>query len=129
MNCSQASEPRGRAGESYAAAVMQKAGYTVLAKNFHSRWGEVDIIARKGDIIAFVEVKTRRKNTLVPGVAAVGTAKQRKLLRTALFYLQQNPQYDLQPRFDVFSVETDGRGVILSHDILEGAFDGEAYDG
>lgn len=129
MSSTRGSEPRGRAGEEYAAAIMQGTGYTVLARNFHSRWGEVDIIARKGSIIAFVEVKTRRWAAMVTGAEAVGKTKRRKILRTALLFLQRHPQYDLQPRFDVFTIETDGHGNILSHDILEGAFDGEEYDG
>lgn len=121
------SAERGRAGEEYAAGVLAGMGYRILGRNVRSRYGEVDIVAEKGGVLCFVEVKTRRRGAQVSGAAAVGTAKQRKILKTALTYLQENPGNDRQPRFDLFVVETDGRGAVLGHDHLEGAFDGEAY--
>lgn len=119
----------GASGEDYAARLLAAGGYTILARNVHSRWGEVDIIAKTRDVLCFVEVKARRRNPVVTGAEAVSRTKQRKILRTALLYMQEHPELDLQPRFDVFTVETDGRGGILSHEHLEGAFDGEAYSG
>lgn len=119
----------GAAGESYAAAVLEKDGYSILARNVHSRFGEVDIVARKKDVLCFVEVKTRRQNPLVSGAEAVSAAKQQKILRTAVLYMQQHPELDLQPRFDVFTIETGRDGHILAHEHLEGAFDGGAYQG
>jgi putative endonuclease len=115
----------GRDGEDYAAEILRRSGYKVLRRNFHSKYGEIDIIAEKGDIIAFVEVKTRAPSSVVTGFEAVTRSKRRKLIATALYYIQLTG-CDLQPRFDVLSIEAKS-GAILSHDHLEGAFDSEAY--
>lgn len=118
--------PKGVAGEDYAAAELEKLGYKIVCRNFHSRFGEVDIIAEKDEIIAFVEVKARKADGMVTGFEAVTAAKQRKIIATALWYLARYHS-ELQPRFDVFSVTTGKKGEIISHDYLEGAFDGGAY--
>lgn len=117
--------PRGAVGEEYAAGILSGLGYRILARNFSSRYGEIDIIAKKGDIIAFIEVKTRKSGGMVSGFEAVTKAKQRKIIVTAMWYLKSHA-FDLQPRFDVFCVEM-RNGVIISHDYLEGAFDSGAY--
>lgn len=117
--------PAGEAGEEYAARLLRKLGYTILARNFSCKYGELDIVAQKDGVIAFVEVKTRKSGSLVSGFEAVTKSKQRKIIVTALWYMNQN-DIDLQPRFDVVCVNTVGGGII-SHDYLEGAFDGGAY--
>ncbi len=117
--------PLGAQGEDFAAKTLAELGYKILERNFSSKYGEVDIIATQGDILAFVEVKTRKENSMVSGVLAVTAAKQRKIIATALWYMNIHT-LDLQPRFDVFSVITRGKDII-SHSYLEGAFDGEAY--
>lgn len=119
----------GRAGEQYAAEWLEHEGYRVIDRNVHSRYGEVDLIAVKGGTICFVEVKTRRQGAMVSGQLAVSTAKQRRIISTALLYLQEHPAQNRQPRFDLITVETDARGTILSHEHLEGAYDGQAYTG
>lgn len=118
--------PRGAFGEEYAAKILSEAGYRILAKNFSCRFGEIDLIAEKDGILAFVEVKTRKKDSMVSGAQAVTTAKQRKIIATALIYLQRYP-CNLQPRFDVFCVVTGHTGQIIFHDHLTGAFDSGAY--
>lgn len=90
-------------GEDEAAKYLQKEGYTVLCRNYHSRYGEIDLIAQKGEIIAFVEVKTRAKNALYSAAEAVTPAKQQKIYLTALNYLEEY-NCELQPRFDVCEV-------------------------
>lgn len=118
--------PKGAAGEDYAAKVIEGMGYKILGRNFSSRYGEVDLIASKDDIIAFIEIKTRKTGSMVSGFGAVTASKQRKIIATALWYLKAR-RCDMQPRFDVFSVVTKADGEILSHDYLEGAFDSGAY--
>lgn len=117
--------PRGAVFEKFAEKTLVSLGFKILARNFYSKRGEIDIIAQKGDIIAFVEVKARKQDSMVSGFSAVTPHKQRKIIATALWYLKTHP-CDLQPRFDVFSIVTEN-GVVISHDYLEGAFDGEAY--
>jgi putative endonuclease len=117
---------RGEPGEGYAAQALLGMGYRILRRNFSCRFGEIDIIAVKGDIIAFVEVKTRRPGGMVSGVEAVTPAKQRRIVAAAMIWMKATG-CDLQPRFDIASVVAEG-GTFYSHDCLEGAFDTEAYD-
>ena len=119
---------KGRTGEEFAVETLKKQGYNILAVNYHSRFGEVDIIASKNNDICFVEVKTRRQNSMVGGLEAVTKSKQKKIIATAVLYLQDN-NCDLQPRFDVFSVETDRQKNIFSYEHIENAFDSTAYSG
>ncbi len=95
----------GALGEAFAAEYLQKQGYAILETNFRTRFGEIDIIAQKGDVLAFVEVKTRAATMLAAPEAAVTFAKQKKLIMAAMQYLQMHP-VDLQPRFDVVAITT-----------------------
>ena len=101
-------------------AWLEERGYEILKRNFHSRFGEIDIIARRGPYIAFVEVKTRAQNSLVSPLEAITPAKQRKLTATALEYLRQNPS-KLQPRFDAAAVCL-REGCFAVEQYLENAF-------
>lgn len=116
---------RGKRAEDYAAAVLERAGWHIEARNFHTRYGELDLVAVKDGVLAFVEVKARSGRFLRTPGEAVTKAKRQKLIMTALFYLQEHRHEELQPRFDVFEViiARDGGFEALSHDIIEGAFD------
>lgn len=104
-------------GERFAAEYLQKQGYTILETNFHTRFGEIDIIAQRDDILAFVEVKTRAATMLEPPETAVTPAKQKKLITAALYYLQAHPA-DLQPRFDVVAITTVSKTAFKVLDIV-----------
>lgn len=95
----------GRAGEDYAAEWLAFHGYSILARNYHSRFGEIDIIAKDSQYIVFVEVKTRERGAMVSAIQAVTKAKQQKIILTAQKFLQENPTA-LQPRFDLAAVDT-----------------------
>lgn len=112
----------GRLGEEAAAQLLAGAGYEILCRNYRSRFGEIDIIARKDSYLVFAEVKTREPHSLVHPLEAVTPAKQRKLLRTAGLYLAANPT-KLQPRFDVIAVIME-KGAVLEITHLPGAFTG-----
>ena len=115
---------RGAAGEVLAARYLRKKGYQLLAANYRSRFGEIDIIAADEKYIAFVEVKLRGDAAIYTPQEAVTPAKQQKIICTALLYMQMYPS-DLQPRFDVISIVTDGKDPMkvrsLTH--LPAAFD------
>ena len=96
-------KPAGDRGEDCAARFLEKNGYTILIRNYHSRYGEIDMIAADGSYILFVEVKTRGQNSLGRPAEAVDQRKQKKLMRTAADYLQKHST-DLQPRFDLVEV-------------------------
>lgn len=96
---------RGAAGEVLAARFLREKGYTLLTANYRCRQGEVDIIATDASYIVFVEVKTRQQGALYAPREAVDAAKQRRIIATAMQYLQRYPT-PLQPRFDVVEVVT-----------------------
>ncbi|MGN1090624.1 MAG: YraN family protein [Huintestinicola sp.] len=101
----------GRLGEELTAYYLERAGYEILRRNFRIKGGEIDIIARKDDIIAFVEVKTRDINALESGVNAVKSAKRRLIIRASVEYSRRYP-HELQPRFDISDVTVkDGRVI------------------
>jgi putative endonuclease len=107
----------GALGEQYAAQYLKKQRYKILVKNYNNKLGEIDLIARDGDEIVFVEVKARSADPLLSGQYAVNRQKQFHILRTASLYLQESGT-KLQPRFDVIEVEIDrasGKLVKLGH--------------
>ena len=116
----------GARGEDYACALLRGMGMAVLARNYRSPWGEIDIVALDGDNICFVEVKSRSLGAMVDGAAAVTPAKQRKLIKTALCYLQEFPG-EYQPRFDVLALTADKSGGFC-HEHYPAAFDGGDHD-
>ena len=94
----------GAMGEQAAAEYLLSQGYELLARNWHCRWGELDLVARKEKILAFVEVKTRKPGAMVSPLEAVNRTKRRKLIRSAQAYLMELGETELQPRFDVAAV-------------------------
>lgn len=115
-------------GENIAAAYLQKKGYYVVERNYRCRYGEIDIIARDGQYIVFVEVKTRSTDSLGRPSEWVDKRKQKKLLTTAYMYLEEN-ETDLQPRFDVIEVVYDKiTKAAVSVEHIESAFIQESYN-
>ena len=94
---------RGKSGEDRVAAFLVKRGYTLLKQNFVSKYGEIDIIAKNRKYIVFVEVKTRKENSMIGGKEAVDNAKRQRIVLSARDYLSKT-NWELQPRFDVAEV-------------------------
>lgn len=99
-------------GEEQAVRFLEAKKYRVIARNFMTPVGEVDIVARTRKELIFVEVKTRRSDAFGGPFAAVGPRKQRQILRAAQWYLNDTKS-KLQPRFDVIGVRPDGQGGAL----------------
>lgn len=112
-------KPLGVQGEEFAADWLEGQGYAILARQYRTPLGEVDIIAQTQEVLCFVEVKTRSKRREEPARAAVGAAKQKKVGLAALDYLQQHPT-DLPVRFDV--AEVYGKAGQFTMNYLEDAF-------
>ncbi len=102
------------------AKLLRKKGFTVLEQNYHSRFGEIDVIAQNKDYILFVEVKTRDSDSLIHPFEAITPAKQRKIRLTAGMYLEQH-RITQQPRFDAAAVTTEN-GKIVKTEYLENCF-------
>ncbi len=99
----------GKKGEDMVSAFLKAKGYAIIKRNYYCRFGEIDIIAQIGDIIAFVEVKTRKKNSLVSPIEAVDFRKTEKMRLTAEDYLSKT-EVLFQPRFDVAQITVDSKG-------------------
>ena len=112
----------GRKGEAVAARYYQQRGCLLLAHDYRTRMGEIDLILREPDgTLVFCEVKTRAKDSLDTPAAAVNAAKQRRIIASAAWYLQSTHQSDEPVRFDVAEVVPLDSGRWMVH-IIKGAF-------
>ena len=111
----------GNAGEAFAAACLEAAGYRIVARNFTIRQGELDLVAANAQYLIFAEVKTRRPGSLVSAEEAVDYHKQRRLRAAGEHYLMKHPS-ELQPRFDVLCVEHGADGKLKLTNWIEDAF-------
>ena len=93
----------GRFGEERAARYLRLRGYRILETNYACRVGEIDLIAKKGGYIVFVEVKLRKSADFAAAREFVTAAKQQRIRSTAALWLSQN-ETELQPRFDVIEI-------------------------
>ena len=113
----------GRRGEDAAAAYLKRAGYEIIERNYRCPFGEVDIVAREGGSIVFVEVKCRRSERFGEPEDSVGREKQRKLTRISLDYLQRRNFPPCNARFDVVAIKMlpGGDEIELFRDAFEPA--------
>lgn len=113
---------KGDIGERYITKHLKRNGYKILCKNMRNSCSEIDIIACKDDVIAFVEVKTRTAGQKIPAVYAVDNKKQKKIMSAAFKYLADN-KIEKQPRFDVAEVYLDkSTHKVESINYIENAF-------
>jgi putative endonuclease len=116
----------GDKGEDYTAKFLKKNKYTILARNYRKRYGEIDIIAENSDYIAFVEVKTRHENPMTQPYEAVDFRKQQKIIKTAAAYIAEN---DIEKfcRFDVCEVYVNSKNLkLIKINYIENAFEQES---
>jgi putative endonuclease len=113
----------GRAGEIAAARFLERRGLMILERNLRSRLGEIDLLARDGRALVFVEVKARRGQPGEPPAAAVNARKRARLSRLALGYLARHRLGERSCRFDVVGVSLDETGVVTDIRHIPNAFD------
>ncbi|MCP4745559.1 MAG: YraN family protein [Desulfobacteraceae bacterium] len=111
----------GQSSEDLAACLLKKNGYAIIERNYRTKAGEIDIIARHKDTIVFVEVKARRSNAYGSPKYAITAAKKRKLTLSALYYLKHQRKTKAKARFDVVSLVTSGGHV--ESELITNAFD------
>jgi len=104
----------GRWGEQAAAEYLEKQGYRILARNFRTAHGEIDIIARQENILVFVEVKTRSSNRYGYPEYSVSPKKRQHLLSAAEEYVLANPEFTTW-RVDVIAIESESGEAKISH--------------
>jgi putative endonuclease len=111
----------GRAGEGAALGWYLGRGYRLVARNWRCPLGELDLVVRRGTVVAFVEVKTRAGSWFGGGYEAVGWRKQQKLRQLAEVFLARHGRAGLDYRFDVASVMPGRSGRHDVH-VFEDAF-------
>jgi putative endonuclease len=94
---------RGAAAESLAAAFLERRGLIILERNYRCRFGEIDLVARSGALLVFVEVRARRSEAFGGAAGSITAAKRRRLVATARHYLATH-RVDRACRFDVVLV-------------------------
>jgi len=111
----------GQSGETLALDFLKDNGYKILSKNYKSKLGEIDIIAKDKEAICFVEVKSRTSDKFGLPCEAVTNSKQRQICHTALMFLKEKKLFDKKARFDVVSIlYSQGKPKI---DLLKNAFE------
>ena len=110
-------------GEALAAEYLRKKHYKILASGYHSRFGEIDLIAQNRKFLVFVEVKLRKSSQFAQAREYVDVRKQDRLRLTASIYLEHYPT-SLQPRFDIVEIYAPEGTATVSPEVyhLEDAF-------
>jgi putative endonuclease len=110
MTTSPATSQLGRAGEQLAADELRRRGYGIITMNWRCRYGEVDIIARQGGVLVFVEVRTRRASSVTPAFESINPAKRHKMTSAALEFIRQANAEDCAWRVDVIAIGIPAQG-------------------
>ncbi len=112
---------RGRAGEDACAEELRRSGWELVARNFRAGPGELDLVAHRGDTIAFVEVKSWSRLGLAALAESIDARKRRRIIETSKIFLARNRQYSsMRVRYDVALFSG---GVIARY--IESAFTGD----
>jgi putative endonuclease len=111
----------GRLGEDLALKTIKRMGYRCITRNYRCPLGEMDLIARDGDTLVFIEIKTRRAQSIAWAKEAVDWRKKRRLSKVALAYMKENHCADAKSRFDVVAVNLGWQGKEI--EVVKNAFD------
>ena len=111
----------GKTGEDLACRELERRGYAIVARRYRCRLGELDIIARDGETVVFVEVKTRHDRAFGPAAEAVGFVKRRRLARLAMDYVLRHHLANRPCRFDVVAIHFDRDRPVI--EVFRHAFD------
>jgi putative endonuclease len=107
----------GDRGETLAAQHIQAQGYTIEATNWHCSHGEIDIIARRDNVLVFIEVKTRRASTTESAFASINARKQEKLIAAVHQYLNDHRHENIIWRIDAIAIALppDNQQPVIDH--------------
>jgi putative endonuclease len=111
----------GKSGEDLACRELERRGYAIVARRWRLRGGEIDIIARDGATVVFVEVKARDGSAFGEGSEAVTVRKQQRIAQLARLYLARHGLTDRPCRFDVVSIAVDRVPPVV--EVFQHAFD------
>ena len=111
----------GKIGEDLACRELERRGYAIIARRYRRRGGELDIIARDGATLVFVEVKARDGRAFGEAAEAVTMIKRRRMAQIALDYVMRHRLTNCPCRFDVVSISLDSGGPVI--EVYQNAFD------
>ena len=111
----------GQLGEKLALKKIRNLGYKCIEKNYRCHLGEIDLIAKDGDCLVFIEIKTRKGRPTVYAKEAVDQRKKRQISKVALAYMKANNCLDTKSRFDVIAINI--RGEKEEIEVISNAFD------
>jgi putative endonuclease len=111
----------GKAGEDLACQELERRGYVISARRWRGRAGEIDIVARDGTTLVFVEVKTRSGSAFGAAAEAVSARKRLRIARLAKAYMTRHRLEHCSCRFDVVAIDLDGEGPAVR--VFQNAFD------
>ena len=109
-------------GEIYASRYLREHGYTMIAANYRTRFGEIDVIVRNKKYLCFVEVKTRGEGAIAQPKEAVDLSKQKKIIAASELFMKSN-KYKLQPRYDVCELWIDESFKVTKINYIENAYE------
>ncbi len=115
----------GALGEETAVKALKKQGYKIIERNYRTKIGEIDIIAKDGEYTCFVEVRLRKNNDFGTPADTIDERKQMKIINTAKLYAVKNKIYNAPMRFDVvlINADTDGEKLVKPNiQIIKDAF-------
>jgi putative endonuclease len=105
----------GRRGEARAAWFYRFRGFRVVARNLRAPGGEIDLVVRRGRLVAFVEVKTRGPSAVGEGFEAVDRGKRERMIAMADRWIASQGERDFMIRYDIVSLQWDGGRFVLTH--------------
>ncbi len=111
----------GKEGEDLALKKVEGLGYKCVARNYRCALGELDLVARDGETLVFIEIKTRKGKSLDYAKEAVHARKQRQMSKVALAYMKKNGCEDAKARFDVVVIHQ--KGLDNEIEVIRNAFD------
>ena len=114
-----------KSGEDTCAALLERSGYRVIARNYRKPFGEIDIVALDHDVVCFIEVKARRSVRFGLPQEAVTAFKQRRIVKTALCFLKEHNMLERKVRFDVVALLQGAAGDEPQTKIIKAAFTAE----
>lgn len=111
---------RGAAAEAFVAGRLERAGYRIIDRNWRARTGELDVIALQGELLIFIEVRSRRGEAMGTADESVDARKLQRLMSTALSWLDAHPEHaERLWRVDLIAVTLDDRGALAAYNHYE----------
>lgn len=109
----------GKKGEDLACEYLKKQGFKIIERNFRIRGGEIDIVALDGDVLAFIEVKTRKSTEFGSPLEAITPWKIKSLVKTAQFYKVKHPRLPEALRIDAVGIVLDNHDNLISIELVK----------